>query len=389
MTLTKVTGKEIYGFCRNSPYYQMVVENINREIDAQEEVDQKKKNDIEKIKNTCNSFSNDICSLDNPSAKEICEKFFCMYRFLNEAYREQYPDSILTYEDFDFLNYWLNVKLKGKNSNTSVCINKFDNEIGNKFEFFNTNKTKLGKHLHVIESGNLENMELLCELYNNERIILNMMRGQYYPDEGKTNEKTLEENKCKGKEIEENKCEEKESEEKESIEKESEEKGSEENPSEVKEKEKQKTCLDYTEDCSTKYKKAMDNCLNDNTDFYKALKDFKISYNYVVEREPIDLMKCKYSPYFYLPKYDPVVERQRNIMAGKFLSVPLILSFVIPLLYKYTPFGPFLRTKINMVRGRWMNQDKNENELLSLYTDIEDNISDNGEYNIGYYSETN
>ncbi|SBT01184.1 PIR Superfamily Protein, partial [Plasmodium ovale curtisi] len=46
-----------------------------------------------------------------------------------------------------------------------------------------------------------------------------------------------------------------------------------------------------------------------------------------------------------------------------------------------------LRTKINMVKDRWINPDKNEDELLPLSTDIEDNISDNEEYNIGY-SET-
>ncbi|SBS92934.1 PIR Superfamily Protein [Plasmodium ovale curtisi] len=364
MTLTKVTGKEIYSFCRNSPYYEMVVENINKEIKVQE-ADVNKKDDIKKIKDACNSFSNDVCLLDNTSGEEICTKFFCMYKFLNEVYRKPNNNIILTHEDFDFLNYWLNVKLKGKSSDISACISKFQNEIGNQFDFFNSSKKTLGKHLYVIDLGNLENMELLCELYNNERIILNMMRGQYYPDEGKTNEETK------------------------SEEKESEETESEEKASEVKEKEKQKTCLDYTEDCSTKYKKAMDNCLSDNTDFYKALKDFKISYNYVVERETIDLINCKYSPYFYLPKYDPVVEKQRNIMAGKILSVPLILSFVIPLLYKYTPLGPFLRTKINIAKNRWINLDEYGNELSSLHTDIEDNISDSAEYNIGYYSGIN
>ncbi|SBT55500.1 PIR Superfamily Protein [Plasmodium ovale wallikeri] len=57
--------------------------------------------------------------------------------------------------------------------------------------------------------------------------------------------------------------------------------------------------------------------------------------------------------------------------------------------YNFTPFGPFLRAKINRVKDRWMNTDTNVDELLPLSTDIEDNISDYGEYNIGYYSETN
>ncbi|SBT54980.1 PIR Superfamily Protein [Plasmodium ovale wallikeri] len=347
----------MYKFCRNYPYYGMMVENMKK-VEVSSEI----------IK-ACKSFTSDICSSGDSTAEKICKDFFCMYKFLNEVYRKPNNNSILTHEDFDFLNYWLNVKLKSKSSDISTCISKLDEEIGNMVEYFISSKKTLGKSLYVIDPGNLENMELLCELYNNERNILNMMRGQDYPDEGMTNEKTLEEKK----ECEENECEEKESEEKES---------------EVKEKKKQKSCSDYTEDCSTKYKKAMNKCLNDNDDFYKALKDFKFSYNISVEQEPQDLRNCKSTQYFHLPNYDPVLEKQRNIMAGKILSVSLILSFVIPLLYKYTPFGPFLRTKINMVKDRLMNPDENESELLLSSTDIEDNIYDNGEYNIGYYSGT-
>ncbi|SBS92069.1 PIR Superfamily Protein, partial [Plasmodium ovale curtisi] len=55
----------------------------------------------------------------------------------------------------------------------------------------------------------------------------------------------------------------------------------------------------------------------------------------------------------------------------------------------YTPLGTFLRTKINIVKNRWINSDEYESELSQLSTNIEDNISDDGEYNIGYYSATN
>ncbi|SBT83304.1 PIR protein, partial [Plasmodium ovale] len=72
----------------------------------------------------------------------------------------------------------------------------------------------------------------------------------------------------------------------------------------------------------------------------------------------------------------------------KISSTLSVLSLVLPLIYKYTPFGPFLRIKISMVKDRWIHPDKNGEELLPLSTDIEDNISDNEEYNIGY-SETN
>ncbi|SBS94700.1 PIR Superfamily Protein [Plasmodium ovale curtisi] len=333
----------MYGFCSNSPYYKMVIENKKKNDTVLTENEEK---NVENIENVCKSIQENICSFANSSAIDICKDFFYMYKYLHEFYNSRDPENTLTNEDFDFLNYWLNVKLKDGNSNASMCINEFNKIKKNESANFISKKKKLDKDLRVIDPDNLENMELLYELYDNLRNILNMMRGQYYPDEGKTNEKMLEkENECEEKESAENECEEKASEE--------------------KEKEKQKSCSDYTEDCSTKYKKAMDKCHNDNDDFYKALKDFKISYNIAVEQETQNLNECKSSPYFYLPKYDPVVEKQRNIMAG-----------------------PFLRTKINTVKNKWMNSDEYGNELSSLPTDVEDSISDNEEYNIGY-SETN
>ncbi|SBT55947.1 PIR Superfamily Protein [Plasmodium ovale wallikeri] len=93
--------------------------------------------------------------------------------------------------------------------------------------------------------------------------------------------------------------------------------------------------------------------------------------------------KCKSNDLFRLPENDVVLEaKQRRIMRINISSSPLILLF-------FTPFDPFLRKIINTVKNRWMNADEYESEFLSLPTDIEDNISDNGEYNIGYYSETN
>ncbi|SBT56509.1 PIR Superfamily Protein [Plasmodium ovale wallikeri] len=312
----------MYKFCRNSPYYEMVVENIKKVEISQE------------IKTACVSLSNGICPLENSSAKEICEKFFRMYKFLNEVYRKSDNNSILTNEDFDFLNYWLNVQLKGKINKASICISEFDKAIETKVQDLISSKSKLGKRFQFIDPGNLENMELLYELYDSARNILNMMRVKDYSNE------------------------------------------------------KHKTCLDYTKKCDENYRKAMHKCLNGNADFYEALKDFKISY-VGIEKENEDLKNCKSTPHFYLSNYDPVLEKQRNIMAGKIMSTPLILSFVIPLLYKYTSLGPFLRTKINIVKNKWINSDESVSELSSLPTDIEENISDNGEYNIGYYSGIN
>ncbi|SBT52520.1 PIR Superfamily Protein [Plasmodium ovale wallikeri] len=203
---------EKYNFCINSPYYQMVVENIKRV------------KDVKNIEDACNSFSNDACSFENQSYKGICIKFINMYKFLNEAYRTSSNNSILTHEDFDFLNYLLNVILKGKDIDASLCISEFDKAIETQDRDFISSKTKLGKRFHVIDPDNLENMELLYELYDSARNILNMMNVKDYSND------------------------------------------------------EDKTCLYYTQKCDENYRKAMDKCLNGNADFYKALKDFKINY---------------------------------------------------------------------------------------------------------------
>ncbi|SBT84119.1 PIR protein [Plasmodium ovale] len=325
----------MYNFCINSPYYQMVEKNISREKEVPAKEDMHAEEDVKKIEGACNSLSNDVCSYENPTGIEICKNILYMYKFLDKVQRSRNPSSTITNEDLEFLNYWLNVKLKNGNGNASICINEFYKAIKSEEDYFKSRNINFENHLHVIDTNKLENMELLCKLYDNARNILNMMKSEVYSDE------------------------------------------------------KKKSCSYYTEDCNTIYRNAMDKCLNGNADFYEALKDFKINY-VAIEKETEDVSKCKSSQYFHLPEYDPVLERkQRNIMAGKILSAPLILSFVIPLLYKYTPLGPFLRTKINIVKNRWINSDEYGSELSPLSTDIEDNISNDGEYNIGYYSATN
>ncbi|SBT73971.1 PIR protein [Plasmodium ovale] len=329
MTQTKGTGKEDYGFCRNSAHYEMLVENIKREEVIQESVD------AQKIESACNTFNNDVCLFDNPSAKDICKKILYMYKFLDKVQRSQDSSSTLTNEDFDFLNYWLNIKLKDKSSDASICMNEFEKTIESQVGDFKSTKTKLGKHLHVIDPDNLENMELLCELYDTKQKITNII----FDEDIKIDEKNL--------------------------------------------------CQGYLQKCYDNYIKGMKNCLSSYDDFYKALKVFESGYKLLTDEVPYKSEYCIISEHLRLPKYDPVLEKeQKRIMTYKIMSAPLMLPFIIPLLYKYTPFGPFLRTKINLVKERWLNPDENESELLSMSMDTEDNIYENEEYNIGYYSGT-
>ncbi|SBS91685.1 PIR Superfamily Protein [Plasmodium ovale curtisi] len=319
------SGKENYTFLRNAHYYG----NLPAET-KNEALEQNKK----KI---CDHLSDTNLSEDS-SARNICEYFVYMYNYLNKFTNSQEKEKSITDEDCHFMNYWLNVKLRDKNIDAKICVNDFYGKLKSKDESFFSSTTKLENHLHVIDTDTLENMKLLYKLYDNAVKIISIIRTQYYTDEEEKNNE-------------------------------------------------RKSCSEYTNECDKNFKEAMDRCLNSNVDFYNALKNFKDGYKIITEPSSNESNVCNSSEFSFFPDYDAVLEKKAN--AIKISSTLSVLSLALPLIYKYTPFGPFLRTKINMVKDRWINPNKNEDELLPLSTDIEVNISDNEEYNIGYYSETN
>ncbi|SBT02004.1 PIR Superfamily Protein [Plasmodium ovale curtisi] len=355
MTRKVVAGT--YTFCIYSNYYEAFVKYVkNKRCDEEKkeicvvgkegsrEEGKEDSCDVRKEKScdvgtekSCDELSTSMTFSNNDQAKDICKEFKSLYKSLSEKFvGETTVNDRFSDNDCNFLNYWLNGKLSDNVKDGAINVKDFYEKMKDKDVGFFSKHCNLDKQFYNINPEIFENMKLLYKLYDNAVKVLNIINDPNYKYE------------------------------------------------------KDKSCNDYIEECDEKYKKAMDRCFNSNDDFYNALIIFKDTYQFLTKPSTDKSNTCEYSKFNIFPKYDPVLERkQRNIMAGKILSAPLILLFVIPLLYKYTPFGPFLRTKINMVRGRWINQDKNENELLSLSTDIEDNIFDNGEYNIGYYSETN
>ncbi|SBT72048.1 PIR protein [Plasmodium ovale] len=340
-------GTDKYKFCLNSNYYKVLLKyaKVNKS-----EVDKGQK---------CDNLSTSMGLSESINVKDICQEFKALYKAFSIYSGKKNPqDDIFSSYDCDFLNYWLNDKLRENISDNSNHIKMFYEKMREQDNDFFSNANDLEKYLNVIDPDILENMKLLYKLYDNAVIIINMMRGQDYPDEKQ------------------------EEEEQEKVE---------------KEKEEKKSCSEYTKECDDNYKKAMDRCFNSNDDFYKALKFFNRSYKIITEQSSNESNACNSIKFSFFPVYDPVPEKEKKqekekekrIMTIKISSILSVLSLTLPLIYKFTPFGPFLRGKINMVRNRWFNPDENGEELLPLSTDIEDNISNYGEYNIGYYSETN
>ncbi|SBT58445.1 PIR Superfamily Protein [Plasmodium ovale wallikeri] len=304
MISKKVTEK--YGFCINAPYYQMLVQLFI-----------KKKNELDNIQN-CSNFSPDKTFLKHPSATQICKEFTFLHDSLSK-YRggENRKDEPFTEDDCNFLNYWLNDKLRN-NNDFSISVKETYDEIKGKNVKIFSKHSELDEHMVNIETKILENMKFLYELYYNAVKIINMMRGQDYSDEEQENEEHKKEN-TKGEEGRE------QHEEEDQERKEHEEEQN---------NKKKKSCLEYIMECDKNYREAMDRCLNTNDDFYNALKIFKDSYGFLTEPSSNESNACNSREFFFFPKYDPVPEKEKRIMTIKISSTLSVLSLALPLIYK-------------------------------------------------------
>ncbi|SCA60766.1 VIR protein [Plasmodium vivax] len=275
---------------------------------------------------------------ESSSAEDICKEFKLLYiSFLNYSAIKKDPKKIFSFGDCDFLNYWLNDKLrKSVKDGDNIDVRGFYEEIKNKDPDFFYDNEDLEDYMKIIDPEILKNMELLYDLYYYERTILNMLLSSDQSEEYK-------------------------------------------NP-----------CSYYTDNCYKSYTAALNRCLDGYKEFCMALKYFNISYNYSITRGTQDLYNCKTATNFRLPEHDPVLEREKKeimLIQGSTSFLMFILTF--PLIYKFTPVGPFLQEKIKKVKNMWKSPKKNKEKMLSSSMDIGNNISDNRKYKLAYNSVTN
>ncbi|KNA01613.1 hypothetical protein PVNG_06002 [Plasmodium vivax North Korean] len=220
---------------------------------------------------------------EKTSAQDICKEFMFLYKSFRTIKAEHTKEKdIYSYSDCDFMNYWLNDKLrKSVKNGDQIDVRGFYEEIKNKNQGFFSEIKNLENYMKNIDPKILKNMELLYDLYDYERKILNMLLN---PDESKEDN----------------------------------------NP-----------CSFYTQNCHEKYDEAISRCYGIYDEFYKALKDFKNRYNYSTKQDTEDLNKCKTSSHFDLPERDPVLEREEKkimLIQGSTSFLMFILTF--PLIYK-------------------------------------------------------
>ncbi|SBT74453.1 PIR protein [Plasmodium ovale] len=289
------------------------------------------------LKENCNFSSNDkICS-QIPSSDKICVQFKHIYQSLSGTLEDSGQKSRpLKEDDFVFLNYWLNNKLKSHNNYPSVAVADFFKELKSKNNEFFTDVSFENK-FSDIDPGKLENMRTLYELYNFTRKIHNTI-------------------------IEDN------------------------------EKSKSGLFLQYIDECKKKYVDAIINCSNDCPSFFNSLKDFKNKHKSELSKHNEFLRKHQFNESFELPDYDIILQEHRKSIAEHFnfivkapLLIPIfVLLFIFIFFYKFTTFGQFVRSKIKRIKNMFTNTDDTENEIMSHYSDYDSNILDQEEYKISY-----
>ncbi|SBS94393.1 PIR Superfamily Protein [Plasmodium ovale curtisi] len=139
--------------------------------------------------------------------------------------------------------------------------------------------------------------------------------------------------------------------------------------------ETEENCTSGVKDLYTKY---LDECRNGyDYDFCDELKNFRKKHNYFIQ----NIKKCKGVKYLL-----PPVEKSDTVGTTIIpFSLITVTSLILPIIYKFTAFGPWIRRIIGKNKNilEYINEDTNHS--LNTY-EIRDDSSNMPNYNIAYNS---
>ncbi|SBT74287.1 PIR protein [Plasmodium ovale] len=351
MTCNKKADRESYGFFGFFNYYSNranIVEKIKSIKPKSSEVRDSdgQLNHGKKINVSCSDFSKyatDFYSkIQSPDI--LCEKFREIYNGLSNSdmgkKKEEYRngEEKLGNNDWAFINYWLNDTLRGTDTDPPICVKEFyESLIKMDKEYF---KIKyLEDKLFNIEKSDFKKMKDLYYLYDIKKKISKLMT-----DNNETDIKEL--------------------------------------------------CPRYEKECNEKYREVIINCRDDCNDLFSAITQFKKEYN----QELVSFPEYTYLSRSYelqeLPDYISLITEQKIKEFTRTIFIPvlfLIFGFFFILLFfnKFLPCRKYLIEKIKRKERTIFHVDEGEASLPSHAYENDDTISDNGEYNIGYYSTLN
>ncbi|EDL42663.1 variable surface protein Vir30, putative [Plasmodium vivax] len=272
----------------------------------------------------CDSFSSATASQlgDKENAKYICEIFTKLCNHFPNCKKQEQNTSYK--QNCGLLNYWLNMKLNDDKINGKTCVLEIENTIQSQCsDIFEFNFDSLN-FLYDIKKEELHKMNILYSLYQNYSKLKNIIENKSGP------EKT--------------------------------------------------SLLPHSTACCADYNKAKYICSDDNNKitFCKKLVTFESKYD-----ELYNTFKGKKSEFSDdLIKLSECTDNKIITTAVTGTVVGLIPLFGV--LYKFTPMGQLLKSKIGILNNDISNNDE-EYTKISLMEQESDHISSRqGTYNIKY-----
>ncbi|SBT02992.1 PIR Superfamily Protein [Plasmodium ovale curtisi] len=338
MTCYKNPGKESYGFFENFSFYNDHA--VNAESKNSVVIKDIPEFPEEYI---CTEYGDKSCyyflinsvfpSIENPHI--ICEKFKYIYNLLSNNKRGRKKEGTLKNNDWAFLNYWLNDKLRSTNTDMSICVKDFYEKLRDMDEdYFKIASTD--DKLFNMKKHDFENMKKLFELYNiKNKVSETMVEG--IPEE------------------------------------------------------KSALCSVYTKEFNKKYRDAIINCRDGCSIFFNILTDFKNKYREEFSFYSKTSISCNSEELFVLPNYQAVLKEHESIkIIGKTTFSVLLPVFGVffMLIFSDTliPFSHQFLEKIKRTKHKLFGSGERGNELLSYTSDNDDIIENHEAYGISYYS---
>ncbi|SBT53020.1 PIR Superfamily Protein [Plasmodium ovale wallikeri] len=278
----------------------------------------------------CEEFSWNTKKFGDESANDICIKFKILRNVILSKKRGV-NSGILDNNDYSYLNYWLNDMSKNATSTNKITIGEFRMKVDGVEGTFAG--VLLHNKLYDIIEDDYQNIKLLEYLYLNYYRKFTEISGL---KEGK---KIL--------------------------------------------------CFEYVKELFDTYKKGIIQCPHDNSNFCKALEHFKGVYNKLYLGDYGVSEKCTDVDLFILPTYSDVSLGDKITAVGSILGPSFGTIFSMLLMYKFTPFGQWIRYKMGTNKEAHSNLYEKNDELLLDNSDSGYINADVNPYRISYDSITN
>ncbi|SBT55625.1 PIR Superfamily Protein [Plasmodium ovale wallikeri] len=285
----------------------------------------------ENNKNTCNAFLPDVDVSNKETANDVCAKFKNLYKFIILKKSKPNPNS-LNDNDFAYLNYWINNKLRNDTHGHNVTVKMLHENMNNRENEFVSNDIFKGK-LYDIEYEDFKNMLLLRRLQKCHAEIFTKMSPLI--------------------------------------------------------EEKNISCIEHFQEFINTYINGIIKCPYDDTGFCKALKHFKKLYEETFLGEHGMTENCIDRDRLELPTYEDVSKNKQITMVGTVLGPSFGTLFTFLFLYKFTPFGQWIHAKMGSKKGAHSNLYEEHDQSFLYSSDNEDINSDYNQYGISYDSVVN